>query len=697
MALKFKPLKIENPELFGISLSGSVGRGDRDRLKELADKCLANGRVNLVLDLSQLGSIGGGGARMIAELQERLTAARGGAVIAGAGDTVKRFLDQKFEGNPLTYFPDVAAAVDVLSGSAPARAAATATTLAEPEPNQAPAPVTAAAPVGDAASASSRRKRTAAEIGGRMDDLLDQFTVEQSRPGRRKDHHYTSLAEALAALDRWSERDGQLAFSEALKNLLFSQGLAEDVILLLVRGGLLVSPDGYKEIPLAGTLAVQAEQVARPMTMLDVREDNLSEEELSLLEVVNPDMILPVLCRGTLRLLLLIRKGGDGHEYGVAESFAFELLQQILERTVDNRFGPAAVEKAQAAAPVPVGKGGAAAEVMLQMALELPDAEDPPQFWRLFARLVQPLLEVRAMYFLAAGRPRPQSVVGGGEALAVQDFSESRLQKYFQAMELPVKTDNLPATFGTLKKALKAAGVNWVVGLGWQDEFLGTLFIGGEARAGGVISEDLQAVFGLAARLLMRCDDLNVNADLYLEIMQRVVGQREKRFLGTDDVTRAMVQQLNRLAREMGFAADQKRDLIFGCLLRDVGLIDKDDALMGSPADMTPAQWKSYRNHPSEGAALLGELDLSQTVLEVVKCHHERFNGEGFPAGLNGRDIPLAARVVTVVENFVAMTTGAGGLEPRTVTEAAAVLRENLGERYDPDIVAIFLSTVEPG
>lgn len=694
MALKFKPLKIENPDLFGISLSGSVGRGDRDRLKELADKCLLNGRVKLVLDLSQLGSIGGGGARMISELQERLTAASGGTVIAGAGDTVKRFLDQKFEGHPLTYYADVDAAVAGLGGELPARPAATATTLAEPEvsPDSEEDPVAEKNP--DPARA---KKKAAADLGGMMDDMLDQFTVEQSRLGRRKDHHYTSLAEALAALDRWSERDGQLAFSEALKNLLFSQGLAEDVILLLTRGGLLVSPDGYKEIPLAGTLAVQAEQVARPMTMLDVHDDNLSEEELSLLEVVNPDMILPVLCRGTLRLLLLIRKGGGEHEYGVAESFAFELLQQILERTVDARFGPATTEKSPAAAPSATAVPQVAAEVMLQMALELPDADDVPHFWRLFARQLAPLMNLRDLAFLAPGRPRPQSVHGGSDGLALLDCSESRLQKYFQAMELPVRTDNLPATFGALKKSLQGAGVTWLVGLNWQDEFLGTLFIGGEESARGVMSDELVEVFGLAARLLSRCDDLNVNADLYLELIQRVIGQREKRYLGTDDMTRAMVHQLSRLAREMGFAADQKRDLIFGCLLRDVGLIDKDDALMGSPADMTPAQWKSYRNHPSDGAALLGELDLSQTVLEVVKCHHERFNGEGFPAGLSGRDIPLAARVVTVVENFVAMTTGAGGLEPRTVAEAAAVLRENLGERYDPDIVGIFLATVETG
>ena len=69
--------------------------------------------------------------------------------------------------------------------------------------------------------------------------------------------------------------------------------------------------------------------------------------------------------------------------------------------------------------------------------------------------------------------------------------------------------------------------------------------------------------------------------------------------------------------------------------------------------------------------------------------------GLGWMALILALGIPLAARVVTVVENYVAMITGAGGLEPRSPEEAAAVLRENLGERYDPDIVSVFLSVAD--
>lgn len=725
MAVQFKPLKLQNPDLFGVSLSGSMGRGDRDRLKELADKCLLNGKVRLVLDMSALGSMGGGGARMIAELQERLVAADGEAVIAGAGATVKRFLDQKFEDHPLTYFASLEEALLGLgceAGEISEATVGTAVAVEEPEEEaeaaaeDSDAVETDDAPAGDDEADAGEVGAVGFcddEDGAEMDDLLGEYTVAETNKGRRKDHHYTSLSETMEILGTWSDRSSQMDFSEALKNLLFSQGLAEDVTMLIAKGGLLISPDGYKEIPLDGALATQAEQVGRPMTMLDVQDDFLTEEEISLLEAVDPDMIMPVLRQGVLNLLIFIKKGGQDREYSVAESFAFELFQQILEKAEETKAAEAKLKAVQSAPAKDAGRkteamlAGDSEQVtslptlpddvngiLLKMSLDLPEADDMPHFWRLFSRHLQPVMELEEMALLVVGGNHPKIMLGGDNALIGLDCSGDRVQKYFQSMELPVQVANLPATFAPLQKALKDARVNWIFALKDEGQFLGTMFVNGTTKDGPENQEILVEVFKLASRLLVRFENQNDDADIYLELIYRLMAQREKRFYGTENVTNAIVVQLQKLAKEMGFPPDQKRDLIYGCLLRDIGLIDKDDALMGSPADMTPNQWKAYRSHPSEGADMLAELKLSQTVLEVVSCHHERFNGEGFPAGLSGRDIPLAARVVTVVENYVAMVTGAGGLEPRTSEDAADVLRQNLGERYDPDIVGIFLSGV---
>ena len=191
-----------------------------------------------------------------------------------------------------------------------------------------------------------------------------------------------------------------------------------------------------------------------------------------------------------------------------------------------------------------------------------------------------------------------------------------------------------------------------------------------------------------------RFDDNNDNADVNLQLVRILVAQREKRCFGHDRLTQAIVDHVHRLARVMGFPPDQERNLTYGCLLRDIGLIDKDDDLMKPPEEMDPTQWPVYRRHPADGAKLLESLNLPQTIVDVVHCHHERFNGEGFPRGLEGRDIPLAARVVTVVENYVSMVTGTSSHEPIAPQTAARILRDNLGQRYDPDIVGLFLDAI---
>jgi len=82
---------------------------------------------------------------------------------------------------------------------------------------------------------------------------------------------------------------------------------------------------------------------------------------------------------------------------------------------------------------------------------------------------------------------------------------------------------------------------------------------------------------------------------------------------------------------------------------------------------------------------------LPPTVRDVVLFHHERFNGEGYPRGLQGRAIPLSARIVSVVESYVAMVSDLPYRTALSEAEAVSILSENWGMRYDPDVVEAFL------
>ena len=733
MAIRYASLELDDSRLFGVRLSGTVSRDDKQNLLALADRCLEHGKLHLVLDLTDLGAIGGGGARVLADLQFTLAARGGEAVFVGAGPVVRRFLRQRFDELPLRFFPsiEVARARCLDPGFAwdpdvdepAATLAAEVPVLRDEASGIDDDMVGAFAAIDDEelAEFSDFEEAVAADESA----LVDEMFVE-ARPaidaapaqspasgggGRRKDHHYLSLAEAAAQLGGWKPGEDDAAFALALRNLLFSHGLAEDALLLTGHGALLRDAQCRYELPMDGALALQLQSAEGPLTMLDLADGDLLPAESDLLEQFTPDLLLPVRADGRLVAVLLLVGGEQEHEYTVAEHFALELLMRLLADAVTGTpASPQAPADAAANAP-PSGVSefshtgcawtpadaheDALPEALMQLALNLPEASDLTQFWRLLVRHAWPVLPLCRVGFLAAGAARPLLVVGAAPSWERLDLGEDRLRHFLRMMEMPVRTANLPNFFKQTREDLQAGGVDWIVGLRWQDEYLGTALLGLEPTfSAHDVPALLADVFAEAARLLHRLDTGSATADLDLEIVRVLVEQHEKRSLGPFALSGAMVAHLRRLSRVMGFTLDQERELVRGCLLRDVGLLAREDALWGPRGTMDPTLWPRFRQHPTEGAALLRAVNAPQAVIDVVTTHHERFNGCGFPLGLRENQIPLAARIVKVVEHYVSLVTGDALRAPVSPEQAVAALLADGGERFDPDVVAVFVKSL---
>jgi anti-anti-sigma regulatory factor len=768
MAIRYTPLELDEPLLFGIGLSGTVSRADKQNLLALADRCLERGKLHIILDMTGLTAIGGGGARVLADFQLSLTSREGEAVFVGAGKTVRRFLRQRFDDMPLRFFPSVEvaqarftdadylwdpdaeelaadlAAADHRDEDAPTSTGGVGAVAAFEDddlPSEAEIDVEASTPAPKSprperperpaprSTAATAKVRDKVRDEGRdaVQDVLDEFNGrEEEDPssgtgGRRKDHHYTSLAEAADELGRWRPGEGDADFAIALRNLLFSHGLAEDALLLTRSEDLLQDARNQWALPADGSLATQLLEASGPLTMLDLADGDLLPAETELLEHLTPDLLLPIRVGDHLVATLLLVRGDGEREYSVAEHFALELLMRLLAGALA---GPAATPAAAATtstsaadepAPATTAPGvsefsptgrlwtaadagdDALADALMQMALKLPEANDAPHFWRLLARQVWPVLPLRCVGFLAPGVTRPQVVAGNAAAWDRLEMGDGKLQHFLRAMELPVRVANLPNFFRQTRESLLDAGVDWIVGLNWQDEFLGSALLGLEPSfTRQDLATLLTELFGEASRLLHRLDTEPAATDVDLEIVRLLVEQHEKRSQGPYAITGAMVGPLRRLSRAMGFTVEQERDLIQGCLLRDLGLAAREDALMGPRAAMDPTQWPRFRQHPTEGASLLRGLQAPQTVLDVVAAHHERFNGKGFPMGLKGRQIPLAARIVKVVESWVSLRTGDASRAPLGAEEALELMLADAGERLDPDIVAVFTRSLQP-
>ncbi len=744
MAIQFQSLTMSDTRLFGVKLLGTVGRGDKSHLQDLAGKCLAKGKVHIVMDLSEVGALGGGGAAILAGFQKQLAEAGGEAVFAGPNEVVRKFLAGKFVDLPLRCFVTADEAEAAFFGPDPRDDPETmefAEAVSEPVTLEGSGPDESAKDGVEPTADRTDAEAEDVEGLGAMGFFAEEFEVDEqneevtdysgsaeaedggdrgspaaaaeqvpgSGSGRRREHSYTSLSEAITTLGGWADADEDGRFGKALQNLLFSHGLAEEVTLLVAREDQFASEDGAWKFAAGGALANQLTERGHPLTLMDIQDDELTDIERLLLEETNPDILLPVKVESRLVAILLLKRTAGGEEYSVVEHFALELLMRVLSgedlggpaaKTVRD-VPPAAAEPSSEDQPVPAWKESesrdeSVAEVLLRLALDLPDADDRMHFWRIFGRNLWPVLPIGSMGYLVPDSKRPQVVIGQNEPLLGLDLGNKRLKVYFRTIERPVAVPNIPNFFKEVREDLEKAGIDWVVSLRWDEQYQGTALVSLAEDIDPLGLGDLiHEMFSETSRLLSRFDDSHENADVNLELVRILMGQWEKRMFGTDDMTRAMVSHVNRLARAMGFTLDQERELIYGCLLRDVGLIDKEDALMGSPERMDPVQWSLYRRHPEEGARLLEGLNLPQTIVDVVRCHHERFGGEGFPMGLAGREIPLAARVVTVVESYVAMVIGSDEREPVSAGDAARILRDNLGGRYDPDIVNLFLRAIQ--
>ncbi|HET7483156.1 MAG TPA: HD domain-containing phosphohydrolase [Actinomycetota bacterium] len=129
----------------------------------------------------------------------------------------------------------------------------------------------------------------------------------------------------------------------------------------------------------------------------------------------------------------------------------------------------------------------------------------------------------------------------------------------------------------------------------------------------------------------------------------------------------------------------------FGFLLHDVGKIGIPDAILNKPGPLTADEWKVMRRHPQLGLDIVGPVGLSSAATDIILCHHERWDGTGYPHKLVGEEIPLAARVFAVADSYDAMTSDRPYRLAMTPGDARQIIKSQAGRLFDPDMVDALL------
>ncbi len=166
-----------------------------------------------------------------------------------------------------------------------------------------------------------------------------------------------------------------------------------------------------------------------------------------------------------------------------------------------------------------------------------------------------------------------------------------------------------------------------------------------------------------------------------------------------DPTTRAHLERTQRYAGALigvvdaALAADRR--LSYGFLLHDVGKLGIPAAILDKPGPLDPREWQVMHTHPLLGVRIVAGMPFLGPAVDVIGCHHERWDGAGYPHGLRGAEIPLAARVFAVCDAFDAMTSDRSYRRALPVERALDELRTGAGTQFDPTVVAAFMSELE--
>ena len=144
------------------------------------------------------------------------------------------------------------------------------------------------------------------------------------------------------------------------------------------------------------------------------------------------------------------------------------------------------------------------------------------------------------------------------------------------------------------------------------------------------------------------------------------------------------------LGEKIGLANYQVKALERGALLHDIGKIGISDTILHKPGKLTDDEWRIMRIHPDIGARIVEGIPFLQETLPVIRYHHERWDGSGYPVGLKEDDIPIQARIFAVADVFDALTSSRTYRNKSSPDEAMQYLKEQSGSLFDPDIVEAF-------
>lgn len=245
---------------------------------------------------------------------------------------------------------------------------------------------------------------------------------------------------------------------------------------------------------------------------------------------------------------------------------------------------------------------------------------------------------------------------------------------------------NEPLTAADIRSLLAAP-------ITWEGKVLGTLEVASR-RPGQFDGQDRDLVsaigeqMGVAIEKAKAYEELR---DLSIGFITALVAAVEAKDPYTEGHSQRVAEEAAKLAREMGLPDQQRERLRLAALLHDIGMIGTPDAILHKEEALSDQEWEVVQAHAVRGADIVANIRGLRPIVPWIRGHHERHDGTGYPDGLAGKEIPLGARIVAVVDAFDAMISPRPYRSEHTEEEARKILSEGAGTQWDPTVVKAFL------
>jgi putative nucleotidyltransferase with HDIG domain len=219
-----------------------------------------------------------------------------------------------------------------------------------------------------------------------------------------------------------------------------------------------------------------------------------------------------------------------------------------------------------------------------------------------------------------------------------------------------------------------------------------TIFLKGSAD----VSSDVLAIISIVASATAGAIE---NSELvrrieknYFSTVEALAAAIEVKDPYTRGHSKRVTQYAIVLAERFGVSQADVTNLQYGATLHDIGKIGISEAILNKPGKLNPEEFDVIRKHPVIGDHIIERVDFLQGSRPVVRAHHERFDGTGYPDGLKDEDIPFLARIVAVVDFFDALTSDRPYRKAFSVDQTCLMIREGIGREFDPMVAKEFLA-----